>query len=643
MDGEKLPSPNESGTGKAGETENANSTGAAVEASQPVTTATCPEKTSTSQNVSLPDNLIQKMSQTNSGKPTSSTGGGNGGSGNSSDGNNSNNSRESGFSLGNNSFGFNFDSDSSPINSDADGKVRYENEAVFDAKTEDGEKNSQPTPTTSQKLPQTQPQSQSQPPSSSSMAVTTGSVPAAPKPDSAKLSAAVPAVPAMTSTTTTITNNNSATSATTNTSTVVASASLQPQVYPSASITPGISNEDAATVAVSNLQSIASKSVAFLTDPNNNRFLKRKADSSISAITVSSDAQSVSSSYADSLNPLSTDASFVGSSVKLEQTSSGGPKQKKKKAMDESKREERNAREKERSYRIASQINELRNLLSTGGVIVPKGTKNAVLTEAANYIRMLQQHQYKSEIHRQQLIQQMQVIGSGALGPQAAQAIRHVAAQNGVWSLGNFGGIAPRTAMTPFQPDQQQSQNQDGQNAAFGSTNKTADGSNQGDQIDSPLLKSIEENDYRFVFNSCSVPMAIASMGGAFIDCNALFTQLSDYTKQEICSLTIFNLTSRSDLQHAFDLVSQMISPPADGQSDVAPQCILRGNMKNKSDLGLNISLIKDDDGIAKCFCVTLIQNPSAPFDTSRPATMQQQQVNGSKTGNMSSPAFMTG
>ena len=133
-------------------------------------------------------------------------------------------------------------------------------------------------------------------------------------------------------------------------------------------------------------------------------------------------------------------------------------------------------------------------------------------------------------------------------------------------------------------------------------------------------------------------------MGGAFIDCNALFTQLSDYSKQEICSLTIFNLTSRSDLQHAFDLVSQMISPPADGHSDIAPQCILRGNMKNKSDLGLNITLIKDDDGIAKCFCVTLIQYPSTPFDTSRPVTVSQQEsVDENKTGNMSSPAFMTG
>lgn len=73
-----------------------------------------------------------------------------------------------------------------------------------------------------------------------------------------------------------------------------------------------------------------------------------------------------------------------------------GPR--KKKRQGDMKREERNAREKERSFRISRQINELRNLLSSGGVIVPKGTKSSVLTEAANYIRMLQQHQYRSEM-----------------------------------------------------------------------------------------------------------------------------------------------------------------------------------------------------------------------------------------------------
>jgi hypothetical protein len=77
---------------------------------------------------------------------------------------------------------------------------------------------------------------------------------------------------------------------------------------------------------------------------------------------------------------------------------SGQTSSRKNKKLNDMKREERNAREKERSFRISRQINELRNLLSSGGVIVPKGTKSSVLTEAANYIRMLQQHQYRSEM-----------------------------------------------------------------------------------------------------------------------------------------------------------------------------------------------------------------------------------------------------
>ena len=160
--------------------------------------------------------------------------------------------------------------------------------------------------------------------------------------------------------------------------------------------------------------------------------------------------------------------------------------------LDEDKREERNAREKERSFRISKQINELRNLLSAGGVIVPKGTKSSVLTEAASYIRTLQQHQYRSEIDRHQLVQQMQMIGSGSLGPQAAQAIRHVAAQNGVWSLGNFGGVPPRSALTGF-------------NAGVGQVDPVTSGLVvQKEDID-VVQTSLDHQDYRCIFNSCSV------------------------------------------------------------------------------------------------------------------------------------------
>ena len=62
------------------------------------------------------------------------------------------------------------------------------------------------------------------------------------------------------------------------------------------------------------------------------------------------------------------------------------------------KRMERNAREKERSCRIARQIDELRALLSRGGVTVAKGTKSTVLAEAANYINLLQQQQVQWEM-----------------------------------------------------------------------------------------------------------------------------------------------------------------------------------------------------------------------------------------------------
>eukprot|EP00536_Pseudo-nitzschia_multiseries_P018219 jgi/Psemu1/228145/e_gw1.2260.6.1 len=282
-------------------------------------------------------------------------------------------------------------------------------------------------------------------------------------------------------------------------------------------------------------------------------------------------------------------------------TPEGGKNKKKK--LDDSKREERNAREKERSFRISKQINELRTLLSSGGVIVPKGTKSSVLTEAANYIRMLQQHQYRSEIDRHQLVQQVQRIGGGALGQQAAQAVRHAAAQNGVWSLGNFGGVPPKSAMMYHQPS---------------AGAPRADGTQGSTVSNGPLPNAIEESDYRHVFNSCTIGMAIASMGGAFIDCNKVFCQIANYTKQEICSMTVFNLTARSDLQPAFDLISQMLSAPLD-PSVTNTSCVLRGALKHRTDVGLSVKLIKGSDGVAKCFCVTLINNPASPYDVSRP------------------------
>lgn len=269
----------------------------------------------------------------------------------------------------------------------------------------------------------------------------------------------------------------------------------------------------------------------------------------------------------------------------------GDMSNKKKKPLTHERREDRNLREKERSLKITQQIHELRGLLSMGGVIVPKGTKSTILTEAANYIRILQQQAYRLEMDKAQLVQEVQRIGNGAIGEKAAYAIQHAAAQNGVSYMTNL----------PESADPQQS-------------------------VGSPSDQSSDnlgDREYRCVFNSCSVGMAIATMGGSFIDCNQAFTQLSSYSKQELQAMTIFNITSREDLQGAFDMMSQLITPPtgvldADGNSikDGKTQApvVLRSAIRHRSDLGLSVSLIRGDDGVARNFNVTLVRLPPAPM-----------------------------
>lgn len=94
---------------------------------------------------------------------------------------------------------------------------------------------------------------------------------------------------------------------------------------------------------------------------------------------------------------------------------------------------------------------------------------------------------------RHQLVQQIQMIGGGAHGQQAAQAIRHVAAKNGVWSLGNFGGVPPKSAMGYFEP---------GNNGESTETQPPLD----------PIQQTkLEEHEYRSVFNNCAVGMVWGS------------------------------------------------------------------------------------------------------------------------------------
>lgn len=156
--------------------------------------------------------------------------------------------------------------------------------------------------------------------------------------------------------------------------------------------------------------------------------------------------------------------------------------------QNDNKREERNAREKERSFRIAQQITELRNLLSSGGIIVPKGTKSSVLTEAGNYIRKLQQQHYQSEVEKQKLVKHIQMVTSGTLAMQPPSAAK-VAAQNGTWPLGSFGGVTQK-------PTVQQYHDLGLQNAD----------------------KTVDTHAFKLVFDACPVGMVRILMNSPFDD-----------------------------------------------------------------------------------------------------------------------------
>lgn len=224
-----------------------------------------------------------------------------------------------------------------------------------------------------------------------------------------------------------------------------------------------------------------------------------------------------------------------------------------------------------------------------------QGTKSTILAECANYIRLLQQHQVRSEIDKAQLVQEVQRIGSGAIGEKAACAIRHAANQNGVSSITNL----PDDPLSSADP----------QHSMEGGVDPSAD--------------YLADSEYRCIFNSCSVGMAIATMGGSFIDCNQAFSQLSSYTKEELKAMTIFNITSKDDLQGAFDMMSQLITPPTGGldtegnsieDNKSQSPVILRSAIRHRSDLGLSVSLVRGEDDIARHFNVTLVKLPPSPL-----------------------------
>ena len=138
--------------------------------------------------------------------------------------------------------------------------------------------------------------------------------------------------------------------------------------------------------------------------------------------------------------------------------------------------------------------------------------------------------------------------------------------------------------------------------------------SNSMDQANSssPILSKIIASDYLHVFQCCGIGVAVATMGGNFVDCTEVFCELTGYHKNDVCTKTIFNFISRCDLHKAFEQVSEFIiacSHGADSHSkDLLKPVVVSGSFRSSETFDLSISLVHSDQGTPRGLCVTLVE-----------------------------------
>ncbi|CAM9730266.1 unnamed protein product [Phaeothamnion confervicola] len=233
-------------------------------------------------------------------------------------------------------------------------------------------------------------------------------------------------------------------------------------------------------------------------------------------------------------------------------------------AEGDKRRLERNAREQKRSLKISQKIEELRKILRGSGVPA-KSSKSSILHEATIYIRQLQRRQAQVEQEREQFLQLLQQEtgrGGGSGAPATAPACGGFPPSiSGASAVGGSSGVCPPgTAAPPMgAPGMPTGAAAAGAEAAFGSgavgAATTAVNASSGPALVAAAMAGttvVTSHDYQLVFHCAAVPMAIASVNGNIVDCNLRLTAVTGYPKDELLTLTIFNLVADQFLQQTF-------------------------------------------------------------------------------------------
>jgi PAS domain-containing protein len=261
-------------------------------------------------------------------------------------------------------------------------------------------------------------------------------------------------------------------------------------------------------------------------------------------------------------------------------------------------RQGRNLREQQRSQKITQQIDHLREVLASANITF-KPDKYSTLVTVAEYIKQLQAK-------------------SAALDAEHEKLLSTISKTNEI--------VNDR-----YLPASTTGENPPG-GANLADANRNI--------IESSEAALVPNIDYRSVFKSCGVPLAVASIDGRFVDCNLEFLKVTGYSKEELlpCHLTsipeevpsagmqqadanknlsLFNLLHREHMEAVFLAMSEMLKRPPrnDGSKPFPGEDCWAGYVYltrlPETKMRMNVTLVRGNQGGAKFFDCSLLPVPN--------------------------------
>eukprot|EP00980_Cylindrotheca_fusiformis_P008017 scaffold1706_cov116-Cylindrotheca_fusiformis.AAC.20 len=276
-------------------------------------------------------------------------------------------------------------------------------------------------------------------------------------------------------------------------------------------------------------------------------------------------------------------------------------------------RQGRNLREQQRSQKITQQIDHLREVLASANITF-KPDKYSTLVTVGDYIKQLQAKSAALDADHKKLINTISKTNEMA-NSQYIPAATNGQDGPGDMDLGN-----------------QLASHQDDSEGVF-----------------------VPNIDYRSVFDSCGMALAVASIDGRFLDCNAEFLKIVGYSRDEILpskkqepglsviaeetpssgsaaaakqnktssqNMSLFNLLSREHMEGVFVAMSQMLKKlPKNTTPNPVDDCwagdVCLGRIPDTK-MRMNVSLVRSPEGRAKFFDCSLFPTPT-PIPTPIP------------------------